>query len=236
MANSYFQYLTRFDLDADMLPPEEEDTTAHYNAVQWELEQHLKQTASFQTDNSREIKIPLLNKICPCPQRDRLVEKLAQTLLKYAMDCGAFKHETPNQFRRVRSIMCNEVPKALDHFKQLRKSKLLPANGKRLASNKKIDAALSILTEVLNAGAELQRQMPHRRLDQNRLKLYEDMRRAFEKHVRQTTGAERDFLIAKIFLDVGIVEENDDEYIPKIAGRLRRSYNRARKRASTPVN
>ena len=226
MVNPYFQYLPRVDLDADMLTPEEEDATAHYNTVQWELEDHLKQTASFQTDHSDEIKIPLQSKTRPCSRRDQLVEKLAQTLLKYEMDCCSFKHETPNRFRYVRSIMRNQVPKAVDHFKQLRENKLLPANGKRLASNKRIDAALRTLTDVLDAGAKLQLPTPRRRLDQNRLKLYEDMRKAFERYARQATGKEIDCLIAKIFLDVGIVEENDDGAIPKIAQRLRKQYDR----------
>jgi hypothetical protein len=68
------------------------------------------------------------------------------------------------------------------------------------------------------------------------LKLYEDMRKAFEKHVPRATGKEIDYLIAKIFLDVGVVEENDDGYIPKIEQSLRRQYNRARQRAETPGN
>ena len=58
MPNPYFRYLTRIELDADTLPPEEEDANAHYRVMSV-VQNHLRRTTPFRTNRTHQIKVPL---------------------------------------------------------------------------------------------------------------------------------------------------------------------------------
>jgi hypothetical protein len=182
----------------------------------------LPQTPPFQDtaeDKIRDVRDE--NRLLPCPQRFALIEKLAVALLQYHYNCQKVVRELEN-LRETRKYDLSTLRTIVKDFQHLRAKEALPAVGKRLPTNRAINKAHQVFTEMITAISDAGQNLNTSKAAAL-LPLCLDMKDAFEKYVPRVKNVETYNAIAAILIALG-VEQGER---PTVARRIQKRLQRA---------